>query len=438
MNAKISFDRLREFIACAFIKLGMPEADARIVAALMAEADLQGSDGHGVIRLAQYARRIRAGGVNLSPQIKVMRERAGMALLDGDNGMGHLVMRRAAQMAVDKARSTGIAWVGSQFSNHAGPASLYARMALPHDMIGLYFAVGNANHLPPWGGLDMLLSTNPIAVAIPAGEEPAVVLDMATTVAAYGKVKAKAQRGEMMPDGYTIGGFNDSIMTMLPNLISKLSWDIVKDFEPVSLVATVEWGLVAGSEAPYKSAQDLIAAAKAAPGKINYGSGGNGSPQHIAMALFADRAGVQLTHVPYKGATQAAMGVAGNEIQVAFQGLATVNSLIQAKKLRLIGVTTPRRMTQFPDAPTVSASGLSGFEVNSWFAVMAPAGTPRDIVNRLNAEIVKAMNEPEQRNLLLAQGLTPRGSTAAELGVATREQLAKYQRLIKAANITAE
>ena len=111
------------------------------------------------------------------------------------------------------------------------------------------------------------------------------------------------------PDGYTIGGFNDSIMTMLPNLISKISWDIVRDFEPVSLVATVEWGLVAGNEAPYRNAQELIAAARAAPGRINYGSGGNGSPQHIAMALFADRAGVQLTHVPYKGATQAAMEI---------------------------------------------------------------------------------------------------------------------------------
>lgn len=240
------------------------------------------------------------------------------------------------------------------------------------------------------------------------------------------------------PDGYTIGGFNDSIMTMLPNLIAKINWDIIKDFEPVSLVATVEWSLVAGTEAPYRNAQDLIAAAKAAPGKINFGSGGNGSPQHIAMALFADRAGVQLTHVPYKGATQAAMGVAGNEIQVAFQGLATVNSLIQAKKLRLIGVTTPKRMPQYADVPTVSDSGLPGFEFNSWFAVMAPAGTPRDIVNRLNSEIVKAMNEPEQRNLLIAQGLTPRGSTPAELGVATREQFARYQRLIKAANIKAE
>ena len=182
----------------------MPDADARIVAELMAEADLQGSDGHGVIRLPQYARRIRAGGVNLRPQIKVVRERAGMALIDGDNGMGHLVMQRAAQMAIEKARITGIAWVGSQFSNHAGPASLYARMPLAQDMIGMYFAVGNANHLPPWGGLDMLLSTNPIAVAVPAGRQAPIVLDMATTVAAYGKVKAKAQRGETMPEGWMI------------------------------------------------------------------------------------------------------------------------------------------------------------------------------------------------------------------------------------------
>ena len=202
MAANVSLERLRGFIAAAFVSLGMPERDAGQVAALMAEADLQGSDGHGVIRLPQYARRIRAGGVNLKPEIRVIRERAGMALLDGDNGMGHLVMQNAAAIAIGKARNTGIAWVGSHFSNHAGPASLYARMALPHDMIGLYFAVGNANHLPPWGGLDMLLSTNPIAVAIPAGSEPPVVLDMATTVAAYGKVKARAQRGEMMPEGW--------------------------------------------------------------------------------------------------------------------------------------------------------------------------------------------------------------------------------------------
>ena len=174
------------------------------VATLMAEADLQGSDGHGVSRLPQYARRIKAGGFNVRPNIRVIHEHASTAVLNGDNGMGHLVMKRAAEIAIEKARSTGVAWVNSQFSNHAGPASLYARMPLAHDMIGLYFAVGNANHLPPWGGLDMLLSTNPIAAAIPAGEENPIVLDMATTVAAYGKVKTKALRGESMPVGWMV------------------------------------------------------------------------------------------------------------------------------------------------------------------------------------------------------------------------------------------
>ena len=203
-EARIPFEQLRLFITVAMTRLGLPETDAAIVGRLMAEAELQGSDGHGVIRLLPYARRIRAGGLNLRPNIRIIQERPGMALLDGDNGMGHLVMQRAAEIAIEKARNCGIAWVGSQFSNHAGPASLYARMPMAQDMIGLYFAVGNANHLPPWGGLDMLLSTNPIAVAVPAGEEPPVVLDMATTVAAYGKVKAKAQRGEMMPAGWMI------------------------------------------------------------------------------------------------------------------------------------------------------------------------------------------------------------------------------------------
>ena len=195
---------LEEFTASAMRALGLPSEDAATVATLMVEADMQGSDGHGVIRLAPYAKRILAGGINLKPDIKVVQERTAMGLVDGDNGMGHLVMKKATELAIHKARSAGIAWVGSRLSNHAGPASLYARMALQHDMIGLYFAVGNANHLPPWGGLDMLLSTNPIAAAIPTLNEAPVVLDMATTVAAYGKVKAKAQRGEMMPEGWMI------------------------------------------------------------------------------------------------------------------------------------------------------------------------------------------------------------------------------------------
>ena len=199
---RVAPQKLEDFIARAFEAVEIPSLDARAIAELMVRADVQGSEGHGIFRLPQYIRRIKGGAVNVKPRIRVVREAAGMALVDGDNGMGHLVMRFATERAIEKAKGAGVAWVGVKWSNHAGPASLYASMPLAHDMIGLYLAVGNANHLPPWGGLDMLLSTNPIAVAVPAGEEPAIVLDMATTVAAYGKVKTKAQRGETMPEGW--------------------------------------------------------------------------------------------------------------------------------------------------------------------------------------------------------------------------------------------
>lgn len=201
---RIPAQELRAFIARCLVAAGLPEGDADIVGGLMSEADLNGSDGHGVFRLPQYVERIRAGGINPTPDIKIVRETAAMALVDGDNAMGHLVARFATELAMDKAESSGVAWVGTRYSNHAGPAGLYARMPLARGMIGLYSVVGSANHLPPWGGTEMLLSTNPIAVAVPALEEPPIVLDMATTVAAYGKVKTKLLHGEDMPEGWMI------------------------------------------------------------------------------------------------------------------------------------------------------------------------------------------------------------------------------------------
>ena len=203
-SRRVEKSDLEAFIVRVFQACGVPEDDAFEVAQLMAEADLIGADAHGVFRLRQYVKRIEAGGINTHPAISVESERAAMAVLDGDNALGHLVMKRAAELAVKKAATSGVAWVGAHHSNHAGPASLYARMPLSQDMIGLYVAVGSANHLPPWGGTDMLLSTNPIAVAIPSGQNPPIVLDMATTVAAYGKVKTKAHRGEAMPEGWMI------------------------------------------------------------------------------------------------------------------------------------------------------------------------------------------------------------------------------------------
>jgi tripartite-type tricarboxylate transporter receptor subunit TctC len=240
------------------------------------------------------------------------------------------------------------------------------------------------------------------------------------------------------PDGYTFGAFNDSVMTMVPNMHPKIPWDTLKDFDAVSLVGTIEWGLVTGTDKPFRAAADLISAAKANPGRIDYGSGGNGSPQHVAMALFASTAGIQMQHVPYKGATQAAVGVAGGEVAVAFQGLGTVTPLIQGGKLRLIGVATPQRMATRPDVPTIGESGLPGFTFNSWFALYAPAGTPRAIVNRMSDEVRKALADPGVREKLTQQGFTLQGSTPEQLASATRDQLARYQKLMKEAGIKAE
>jgi L-2-hydroxycarboxylate dehydrogenase (NAD+) len=195
---------LHAFVTRSFVACGFPEEDADTAAGLMVKADLMGQDGHGVFRLPMYIKRLRAGGLNPTPEFRCLEDRTATALIDGDNGLGHLVMHHATQLAIEKAKTTGVAWVGARHSNHAGPASLYAMMPLEHDMIGLYVAVGSANHLPPWGGTEMLLSTNPIAVAVPSAKNPPIVLDMATTVAAYGKVKTAAQRGETMPEGWMI------------------------------------------------------------------------------------------------------------------------------------------------------------------------------------------------------------------------------------------
>jgi LDH2 family malate/lactate/ureidoglycolate dehydrogenase len=201
---RVSTDRLVGFIADAYAAAGIAAPDARRAAELMAASDESGADGHGVFRLPQYIRRIKAGGLNTQPAIRVIRRSRATALIDGDNGLGSLVVARAVEEAIGLARENGVGWAGVRRGNHAGAAAVYASMPLAHDMIGLYFAVGNANHLPPWGGTDMLLSTNPIAIAVPALEEAPLVLDMATTVAAYGKVKVAAQQGKTMPEGWMI------------------------------------------------------------------------------------------------------------------------------------------------------------------------------------------------------------------------------------------
>ena len=200
----LSIADAERFISSALQAVRVPASDADIIASLMVQSDLAGADGHGIFRLPAYLKRIRAGGVNLHPNIHIEREQGATALINGDNALGHLVMNRAVDLAIEKVKQHSVCWIGSHYGNHSGAASVYVRKLAEQGYIGIYMAVGNANHMAPWGGIDLLLSTNPIAIAVPAGDGPTVLLDIATTVAAYGKVKVAAQKGESIPDDWMI------------------------------------------------------------------------------------------------------------------------------------------------------------------------------------------------------------------------------------------
>jgi LDH2 family malate/lactate/ureidoglycolate dehydrogenase len=203
MAATVRADVARAFIDDVFRAQGLPPGDATRIAELMTEADLTGADAHGIFRLAHYIRRLKAGGVNPRPNITVKQTAPATALVEGDNGMGHLVMSRAAETAIALARESGIAWVGATHSNHASTAGIYAEMPVHHGMIGLYAAVANANHMAVWGGAELLLGTNPLGIGVPSGAGP-LVLDMATTVVSYGTVKKYALEGQAMPADWMV------------------------------------------------------------------------------------------------------------------------------------------------------------------------------------------------------------------------------------------
>src|SRR5262245_17400480 len=193
---------LRTFLADVLRACGVAEADAATAAGAMLEADLIGSDAHGVFRLPTYVRELKRGAINPKASIRVVERGPATALIDGDHGMGHVVMTHAAGLAVELARASGIGWVGARRSNHAGAGAIYAAMALEHGMVGIYDAASSINHMAPWGGTEALLGTNPIAVAIPAGKEAPVLLDIATSLASNGAIRTYALEGRPMPEGW--------------------------------------------------------------------------------------------------------------------------------------------------------------------------------------------------------------------------------------------
>jgi tripartite-type tricarboxylate transporter receptor subunit TctC len=235
-------------------------------------------------------------------------------------------------------------------------------------------------------------------------------------------------------DGYTLLAANDGIITMLPNLQKNVSYDPVRDLMPITQMMGIPFVLVAHPSVPASTARDLIQLAKAQPGKLDFSSGGNGSAQHLAMEMFMGLTGTSMTHVPYKGAPQAAMDVVAGQIPVAFAGVPIVATLIKEGKLRALGIAGDQRLALLPDTPTLKEQGIP-FRFVAWGGLFAPAGTPKEIVARLNLEAVKALNSPDVQQRMAGFGFETYATSPERFGETIASDFAKIGKAIKDAGI---
>jgi tripartite-type tricarboxylate transporter receptor subunit TctC len=247
-----------------------------------------------------------------------------------------------------------------------------------------------------------------------------------------------AERVKRAPaDGYTVGALNDSILTMIPN-IRQVAYDPVKDYAPVGVVAAITWVMVVNNDLPARTVSEFVALAKSRPGKLDYSSGGNGSPQHVAMEAFKAATGIDLVHIPYRGATQAAVDVMSNRVQAHFSAVSIVQPYIKDGRMRALGVPSSARSPLLPEVPTMAEAGVPGFEWRTWASFVVPLGTPVGIVERLNAEMVKVVRTPEVRDKLIAQGLEPIGSNPETVTRWTEDGLKRMRDIVQRAKIQAE
>ena len=240
------------------------------------------------------------------------------------------------------------------------------------------------------------------------------------------------------PDGYTIIAVNDSVMTMLPNLRDDAGYDPLRDFVAITQLVRINWALVAHPSLGVSDLAGLLAKSRASPDAIAFASGGNGSPQHVAMELLMQSAGVRLRHVSYRGVTAALNDVISGHVPLMFAGLPMPNEFVRAGTLKLLGSAGVTRSAVFPDAPTLAEGGLAGFSFYTWGALLAPAGTPPAIVARLNAAAVAALADPAVRGRLEALGYSVVANSPAEFGAALAGDLARMRAIIQAAHIGPE
>jgi tripartite-type tricarboxylate transporter receptor subunit TctC len=284
-----------------------------------------------------------------------------------------------------------------------------------------------------------------VIVPVPAGGTPDVVARMVTPglSSLLGQQLVVDNRGgaggligaemaaKAVADGYTLFFSSPGSLTILPHLQKHVNYDTLRDFAPVSLVSIGPFLLITHPSVPAKSVKELLALAKAEPGKLNYASAGSGAANHLAMELFKSMAGVDITHHPYKGAPQALTDLIGGSVNLMFNSIPPVIQHIKAGRLRLLAVSSAKRSPQLPDVPTVSEAGVPGYESITWFGLLAPAKTPPAIIARLHRDLVQVVRAPEMQTQLEHQGYDAVGGSPAEFAAFIRAESAKYARVIK-------
>jgi tripartite-type tricarboxylate transporter receptor subunit TctC len=283
---------------------------------------------------------------------------------------------------------------------------------------------------PPGGSSEIL--ARPISVELSKNLGQSVLIDFK---AGGGSTIGADFVARSAPDGYNLVMML-SAHAINATLMPKLPYDTVKDFSSITLAATLPLVVVVNAQSPFRTFGDLLSYAKANPGKLNYGSAGPGNTSHLSVEYFKSLAGLDITHVPYKGSGPAIIGLLGKEVDFMFDSLSSSLPQIQAGKFRAIAVTSPTRSKVLPEVPTVAESGVKGFDVTVWYAVLAAAGTPAPIVQKLNTEIIKAMRTPEVKSRIEAAGYDIVGSTPAELDVFIKSEIVRWGKVVKDSGAT--
>ena len=284
-----------------------------------------------------------------------------------------------------------------------------------------------------------------VIVPVPAGGTPDVIarLVSAPMAAQLGQSLIIDNRGgaggligaevaaKAIPDGYTLFLSRPGPMAILPHLQKLPTYDPIVDFAPIGLISSGPFLLIVHPSLPAKSVAELLALARAQPGRLDYASAGNGAANHLAMELFKSLAGVNLNHVPYKGAPQAVIDVLAGQVSMMFNSIAPVAQFIKTGRVRVLGISSAARSPQLPEVPTIAGAGVPGFEATTWFALFAPAKTSRQIIGRLNEVLAGVVRSPEIRSQLEAQGHDPAGGSPEALGKFLRAEHAKYAKVVK-------